>query len=92
MLIGELLRTIMVEPLELPVTSLQANPNLFLCQRQSLILIQSRCLSLSENSRLHLACRRLPRLAVERRWAEVAQRRAGCLAVLLRQHAGLLLA
>src|ERR1019366_7680749 len=43
-----------------------------MCQSQNL----NRCQSLSEYSRLHLPRRRLPRLAVERHWTEVAQRRA----------------
>jgi hypothetical protein len=62
MQIGVLLRNIVVEPLELWCKSRHANLSLFLCQNQNL----NRCQSLSEQSRLHLARRRLPRLAVER--------------------------
>ena len=74
MQIGDPLRTVIVEPLELPVEEPTTEPRPEQRTRRTLYL--SRCRPRRENSRSHFADRRPPRLAVGWHRAEVAQRQA----------------
>ena len=74
MQIGEPLRTIVVEPLELPVSDPRRDPiSQPEAPNRSPNLSQGRCQPADEGSRLHLRDRRLPGLAVGGHRAPIAQ-------------------
>ena len=73
MQIGKSVKTILVEPLELPVAEPQASRSRSMTQslhpHRSLNENQSN----RDRPRLHLACRRVPSVAVGRCWAQVVE-------------------